>query len=109
MDRRWTRTNTRPIALYKINTRKADNVMDVEVLTGQERPVRKELVLDFDELGQAGLVDRIGSFEAMIFGPDLEDGRKTLIFVEDNDSSVDTQVIAFAVGQKKGKKNRDDD
>ncbi len=113
LEREWiggeARTNTRPIALYKINTRKADNVMDVEVLTGQERPVRKELVLDFDELGQAGLVDRIGSFEAMIFGPDLEDGRKTLIFVEDNDSSVDTQVIAFAVGQKKGKKNRDDD
>jgi hypothetical protein len=111
LEREWiggeARTNTRPIALYVINTRRADNVMDVEVLSGEERPVTKKLVLDFDELRQAGLVERVGSFEAMIFGPDLDDGRKTLIFVEDNDSSVDTQVIAFALGKKSGNDRRD--
>ena len=102
------RTNTRPIALYRIDTRRADNVIAVAELSGTERPVKKELILDFEELRQGGLVERVGSFEAMILGGDLDDGRKSLILVEDNDSAVDTQIVAFAVTPKTCDANFDD-
>jgi hypothetical protein len=104
LEREWVggepRTNTRPIGLYEIHTGEAENVINVDSLSGDETPVAKHLVLDFDELRQDGLVERVGSFEAMVFGPTLGDGRHSLIFVEDNDSTVDTQVIAFAITPK---------
>jgi hypothetical protein len=91
------RTNTRPIALFEIDLSHADNVIDQDALSGSELSVSKRLILDFEELRQAGHVERVGSFEAMIFGPRLPDGRWSLIFLEDNDAAVDTLVIAFAV------------
>ncbi|MEO1089809.1 MAG: esterase-like activity of phytase family protein [Pseudomonadota bacterium] len=101
LEREWIggepRTNTRPIALYEIDTADAEDVSKIDPLTGDEVLVEKRLVLDLDVLRQEGLVERIGSFEAMIFGPTLDDGRRTLILVEDNDDGVDTQIIAFAV------------
>ncbi len=57
-------------------------------------PLRKELVLDFDELGIV-----LDNVEGMAFGPDLPDGRRTLVFVSDDNFS-ETQVgqfLAFAV------------
>ena len=104
LEREWIggepRTNTRPIALYEIDVANADNVADVEPLTGNETPVAKRLVLDLDTLHQGGTLARVGSFESMIFGPTLDDGRRTLIMVEDNDDGVDTQIIAFAVDMR---------
>ncbi len=104
LEREWIggepRTNTRPIALYEIDVAGADNVADVEALSGSETMVEKRLLLDLDTLRQAGHVERVGSFESMIFGPTLDDGRRTLIMVEDNDDGVDTQIIAFAVEMK---------
>ncbi|TPV93045.1 MAG: esterase-like activity of phytase family protein [Myxococcales bacterium FL481] len=86
-----------PTALYEIDVARADNVLHVDALSGHERPVAKRLVLNFDDVRRAGHVERVGSFEAMIFGPKLEDGRHSLLFVEDNDGAVATQVVAFAV------------
>ena len=104
LEREWIggepRTNTRPIALYEIDVADADNVVGDEPLTGSEVLVDKLLLLDLDTLRQDGLVERIGSFESMIFGPNLTDGRRTLIMVEDNDDGVDAQIIAFAVDMK---------
>ncbi len=101
LEREWIggepRTNTRPIALFEIDTAEADDVAKIDPLTGDERAVEKRLVLDFETLRSEGLVERVGSFEAMVFGPDLDDGRRTLILFEDNDDGVDTQIIAFAV------------
>lgn len=101
LEREWIggepRTNTRPIALYQIDTANADDVSGIESLTGDVARVDKRLVIDFETVRQAGHVERVGSFETVIFGPTLEDGRRTLIFVEDNDDGVDTQIIAFAV------------
>ncbi|GAA0605942.1 hypothetical protein GCM10009416_49140 [Craurococcus roseus] len=57
-------------------------------------PLRKELVLDFDEIGVA-----LDNVEGMAFGPDLPDGRRTLVFVSD-DNFAETQItqfLAFAV------------
>ncbi len=101
LEREWIggepRTNTRPIALYEIDTAGAADVSGIAALKGDEEPVTKRLVLDFETLRSEGLVERVGSFEAMVFGPTLADGRRTLIMVEDNDDGVDTQIIAFAV------------
>jgi glycerophosphoryl diester phosphodiesterase len=58
-------------------------------------PLLKDLVLDFDELGIT-----LDNIEGMTFGPDLPDGRRTLVFVSDDNFS-DTQVtqfLAFAMG-----------
>ena len=58
-------------------------------------PLRKELVLDFDGLGIA-----LDNVEGMTFGPDLPDGRRTLVLVSDDNFSETqvTQFLAFAVG-----------
>jgi 3-phytase/alkaline phosphatase D len=58
-------------------------------------PLRKELVLDFDELGIT-----LDNIEGMTFGPELPDGRRTLVFVSDDNfaESQVTQLLAFAVG-----------
>lgn len=101
LEREWirgeARTNTRPIALYEIDTAGADDVSGVDVLTGDETRVEKRLVLDLAQLKDKGLVERVGSFESMVFGPTLDDGRQVFIMVEDNDDGVDTQIIAFAL------------
>jgi len=57
-------------------------------------PLRKELVLDFDHLGIT--VDNV---EGMTFGPELPDGRRTLVLVSDDNFSETqvTQFLAFAV------------
>ena len=55
------------------------------LLGGQVR----ELVLDFDELGIA-----LDNLEGMAFGPDLPDGRRTLVLVSDDNFS-ETQVTQF--------------
>ncbi len=56
--------------------------------------VAKTLLLKLSNLGLA-----LDNIEGMTFGPDLEDGRRTLILVSDNNFSADqmTQLIALAV------------
>lgn len=56
--------------------------------------LRKQLVLDLGELGLT-----IDNLEAMTFGPELADGRRSLIVVSDNNFSATqfTQFLAFAV------------
>ena len=57
-------------------------------------PLRKELVLDFDDLGIT-----LDNVEGMTFGPELPDGRRTLVLVSDDNFSETqaTQFLAFAV------------
>ena len=57
-------------------------------------PLRKELVLDFDHLGIT-----LDNVEGMTFGPELPDGRRTLVLVSDDNFSETqvTQFLAFAV------------
>ncbi|MGF1491151.1 MAG: esterase-like activity of phytase family protein [Microcoleaceae cyanobacterium] len=94
---------SRPVRLYEIDLDGATNVFDEDSLEGVSfAPASKRLLLDFDELlGESG-IERIGSMEALAFGPDLPDGRKVLLVMEDNDFSAedgdrDTQVVAFAI------------
>ena len=59
------------------------------------KPVSKRLVFAFDDLGIP-----IDNIEGMTFGPNLPDGRRTLVIVSDNNFSAGqfTQFIALAAG-----------
>jgi hypothetical protein len=84
------------IELYTVELAGAKNVAARESLAGQLdaiRPVEKELLLDLDELGIP-----LDNVEGMAFGPDLADGRRTLVLVSDNNFAPAqfTQFLLFA-------------
>ena len=84
------------IRLYEAVTSAAEDVNEVFSLQNEEieNIVQKDLVLDLEDLG----IDP-DNVEGMTWGPDLADGRKSLIMVSDNnfnDSQI-TQFLGFAV------------
>jgi hypothetical protein len=85
------------IKLYAIKLAGADDVNGIDSLAptlDQIRPVEKTLVLDLDELGIP-----LDNVEGMAFGPELPDGRRSLLLVSDNNFSAAgfTQFLLFAV------------
>ena len=87
---------TRPVRLHEIKL-DGKNVLRRRVLDGSERPVSKRLLLDFDDLRVNGTLTRVGSFEALAWGPSLPDDRRILLVMEDNDFERPAQILAFAV------------
>jgi 3-phytase len=85
------------ITLYTVEISGAQNVNGREKLTGTEEPVTKELLLDLDALGIP-----LDNVEGMAFGPDLTDGRRTLVLVSDNNFAPAqfTQFLLFAFSEK---------
>jgi hypothetical protein len=88
------------IKLYTVELAGAKNVAARESLAGQLdriRPVEKTLLLDLDELGIP-----LDNVEGMAFGPDLPDGRRTLVLVSDNNFAPAqfTQFLLFAFSEK---------
>ena len=78
------------LRLYFINTNGATDVSGLSSLVGQSyTPVEKTLLLDFNDLGIY-----IDNLEGMTLGPDLPDGRKSLLLVSDN-NFAETQVTQF--------------
>ncbi len=55
-------------------------------------PLRKELLLNFSSVTSA-----TDNLEGMTFGPQLADGRQTLILVSDNNFAQETQFMALAL------------
>jgi 3-phytase len=85
------------IKLYTVAFPGADNVNGVDSLGGMIeslRPVEKTLLLDLRTLGIP-----LDNVEGMTFGPDLPDGRRSLILVSDNNFAATqfTQFLLFAV------------
>jgi hypothetical protein len=85
------------IKLYFAALPGATDVNGVESLAGRLdgiRPVRKTLLLDFDSLGIP-----LDNVEGMTLGPRLPDGRRSLVFVSDNNfaASQFTQFLLFAL------------
>jgi len=85
------------IKLYRVALAGADNIDGVESLEGilgSVKPAVKTLLLDLDTLGIP-----LDNVEAMAFGPDLPDGRRSLILVSDNNFAPAqfTQFLLFAV------------
>lgn len=64
------------------DTRAITSLKDVAV-----QVAKKTLLLDFDDLP----VDKVDNIEGFCWGPDLDNGRRTLIFVADNNFS-DSQI-----------------
>jgi hypothetical protein len=85
------------IKLYEVALPGADDVNgfdSLDTLLGGIQPVAKTLLLDLDALGIP-----LDNVEGMAFGPDLPDGRRSLILVSDNNFSpaAFTQFLLFAV------------
>jgi hypothetical protein len=85
------------IKLYTVEISGARNVNGRERLTGTEEPVTKKLLLDLDTLGIP-----LDNVEGMAFGPDLADGRRSLVLVSDNNFAPAqfTQFLLFAFSEK---------
>ena len=85
------------IKLYTVEISGAQNVNGRERLTGTEEPVSKELLLNLDALGIP-----LDNVEGMAFGPDLADGRRSLVLVSDNNFAPAqfTQFLLFAFSEK---------
>jgi hypothetical protein len=84
------------IKLYSIAMPGADNVNGLDsVLAWNGRAVSKTLLLDLRTLGIP-----LDNIEGMVIGPDLPDGRHSLILVSDNNfaASQFTQFLMFALG-----------
>jgi hypothetical protein len=85
------------IKLYGVALPGADDVNGFDslaTLLGGIQPVTKSLLLDLDTLGLP-----LDNVEGMAFGPDLPDGRRSLVLVSDNNFSAAafTQFLLFAV------------
>ncbi len=85
------------IKLYSVALPGADDVNGFDslaTLLGGIQPAAKTLLLDLDTLGLP-----LDNVEGMTFGPDLPDGRRSLVLVSDNNFSpaAFTQFLLFAV------------
>ena len=85
------------IRLYRValpGATNIDGVASLAGLLGSVRPVEKTLLLDLDALGLP-----LDNVEGMAFGPDLPDGRRSLVLVSDNNFAPAqfTQFLLFAV------------
>jgi hypothetical protein len=88
------------IKLYTLELAGAKNINGRESLAGQLgtiEPAQKTLLLDLDALGIP-----LDNVEGMAFGPDLADGRRTLVLVSDNNFAPAqfTQFLLFAFSEK---------
>ena len=88
------------IKLFTVELSGAQNIGGRASLAGQLgsiEPVQKTLLLDLDALGIP-----LDNVEGMTFGPDLADGRRTLVLVSDNNFAPAqfTQFLLFAYSEK---------
>lgn len=87
------------IKLYETSLQGADDISSIDSLIAAGdldtiKPAQKKLLLDLSELNIT-----LDNIEGLTFGPDLADGRRSLILVSDNNfsSTQTTQVLAFGV------------
>ncbi|MDH3254276.1 MAG: esterase-like activity of phytase family protein [Acidobacteriota bacterium] len=83
------------IRLYGVDLTEADNILGHRIgrRAARIRPAAKTLLLDLAELGIP-----LDNIEALAFGPELPDGRRTLLLASDNNFSLRqrSQFLAFA-------------
>lgn len=82
------------VRIYEVSTAGATDVSDGAPLADAE-PVHKRLLLDVADLP----VESVDNIEGMAWGPDREDGSRTLVLVSDDNFSATqvTQFVALAV------------
>lgn len=82
-------------SIYRVSVGDADNVLERPSLLGPPpRTVTKTLLVDLPRA-----VDPLDNIEGITFGPQLPDGRQSLVVVSDDNFNPEqiTQVVAFAV------------
>lgn len=87
------------IRIYKIDTRPASDVSHIDsLLSGNFKPVSKELVLNLNTLN----LPKLDNIEGITWGPKLQNGHDSLVLVSDNNfnSTQVTQFLAFDVEPK---------
>ncbi|RKS06998.1 hypothetical protein DFP74_2648 [Nocardiopsis sp. Huas11] len=96
LERSYSQGVGNDVRIYEVSTRPADRIRPGRAVT--ETPaVTKTLVANIeDDFGVAP-----DNLEGMALGPDLPDGRRTLVMVSDNNFSAGqvTQFLAFAIDQ----------
>jgi predicted extracellular nuclease len=100
LERSFTVGMGNSIRLFLISTEGADDVSRLPSLDDRAdvRPVAKRLLLD---LGELGLV--LDNVEGLTIGPQLPDGRSSLVLISDDNFSDAqfTQLLALAVGTER--------
>ncbi|MCC7126762.1 MAG: esterase-like activity of phytase family protein [Acidobacteria bacterium] len=98
-----TRVVRNVILLHEVDIAGADDVSGVTTRLDPAvvRPVRKRLILDMDTLipQLPASIANLDNFEALAFGPELPDGRRTLLVVSDDNfrPTQKTVVLLFAI------------
>jgi 3-phytase len=88
------------IKLYNVSLEGATDIQNIDSLSAIDistiKPVQKTLLLDFSSLGVP-----LDNIEGLALGPDLADGRRSLVVVSYNNFAATqfTQVLAFGVQQ----------
>ena len=95
LERAYTPGLGNTVRLFESDIAGAPDVAELASLAGGSYAARKRLVVDFAELGLA----RIDNIEGMSWGPALPDGRRTLVFVSDDNFSPRqvTQLVVVAL------------
>lgn len=84
------------VKVYEVDVEGATDVSGIVALDGEAfQPVRKRLVIDVNAAG----VDRVDNIEGMSWGPELENGNRSLVLVSDDNFNEDqvTQLIVLDV------------
>ena len=87
------------IQVFDVYTEGATDIRDIDSLSAVDistiKPVHKQLLLDFRTLSKVTL----DNIEGLTFGPQLPDGRQSLIVVSDNNfqSTQHTQILAIGI------------
>ncbi len=101
VERAWVEGVGFSVRLYLVSLAGAEDISGRGRLAGATERVAaagKTLLLDFAELGLT-----LDNVEGMSWGPMLADGRRTLLFVSDNNFNADeiTQFFAFAASDER--------
>ena len=95
------------VKLFQLATGGATDISNRVTLTGDVSgisPIRKQLILDFNELAQTTDLDLdlyVDNLEGMTFGPRLPDGSESLLLISDNnfESYQSTQLWLFRLNR----------
>lgn len=84
------------VRIYAMETDGASDIQAMPALAGAAYvPARKRLLLDLEKIG----LDRVDNIEGISWGPRLENGRRSLVMISDDNFNAQqvTQILAFEV------------
>ena len=90
-------SNGNTVKIFEVDASSATNTLDMENLSKSNyQYAEKRLIFDFKSVKNFLTEETIDNIEGMTFGPDLPNGKKSLILVsDDNFSSFSDQITQF--------------